>query len=82
MAMSVEQIKLIIAGSVESLRLLLNQPEYHQITSSENFGTANKLGLMDAIQILTELSDSIEESECDLVSAVVSSHLPPSGISH
>lgn len=66
MAMSVEQIKLIILGSSETLRLLLNQPEYHEIAGSEKFGTANKLGLMDAIQILSELHDAIEEAEHDM----------------
>ncbi|MEG3936407.1 hypothetical protein [Microcoleus sp. B13-B4] len=64
--MSVEQIKLIILGSEETLRLLLNQPEYHEIASSEKLGTANKLGLMDAIQILSELHDAIEEAEHDM----------------
>lgn len=66
MAMSVEQIKLIILGSEETLRLLLNQPEYHAIACSEKFATANKLGLMDAIQILSELHDAIEEAEHDM----------------
>ena len=80
MAMSVEQIKLIIAGTEETLRLVLNQPEYHQLANSENF--VSELGLADAIQALSEVHQAIERSECDLVSAVVSSQLPPSGISH
>lgn len=67
MAMSVEQVKLIIAGSEETLRLLLNQPEYQEIASSEKFVTQNKLGLADAIQALNEIYQAIEESECDMV---------------
>jgi|GEM_PF-5027708 len=42
----------------------------------------NELGLADAIQALSEVYQAITESECDLVSAVVSSQLPPSGISN
>jgi len=82
MAITVEQIKLIVAGSEETLRLLQNQPEYQAIEQSENFVTQNELGLADAIQALSEVYQAITESECDLVSAVVSSQLPPSGISH
>lgn len=67
MPMSVEQIKLIIAGSVETLQLLQNQPEYQEIASSEKFVTQNELTLADAIQALNEVYDAIEESECDMV---------------
>jgi len=42
----------------------------------------NELGLVDAIEALSEVYQAITESECDSVSAVVSSQLPPSGISH
>ena len=42
----------------------------------------NELGLADAIQALSEVYQAITEFECDLVSAVVSSQLPPSGISN
>ncbi|MEG4210506.1 MULTISPECIES: hypothetical protein [unclassified Microcoleus] len=49
MTITVEQIKSIIAGAEETLRLLLNQPEYHEIASSEKFVTQNELGLADAI---------------------------------
>ncbi|MEG4047329.1 hypothetical protein [Microcoleus sp. Pol17_C1] len=82
MAITVEQIKLIVAGSEETLRLLQNQPEYQAIEQSENFVTQNELRLADAIQALSEIYQAITESECDLVSAVVSSHLPPNGISY
>ncbi|MEG4424907.1 MULTISPECIES: hypothetical protein [unclassified Microcoleus] len=82
MTITVEQIKSIIAGAEETLRLLLNQPEYHEIASSENFVTQNELGLADAIQALSEVYQAIQVSECDSVNAVVSSELPPSGISH
>lgn len=82
MTITVEQIKSIIAGTEETLRLLQNQPEYQEIESSEKFVTQNELGLADAIQALNEVYQAITESECDLVSAVVSSQLPPSGISH
>jgi hypothetical protein len=82
MTITVEQIKSIIAGAEETLRLLQNQPKYQEIASSEKFVTQNELGLADAIQALSEVYQAITESECDLVSAVVSSQLPPSGISH
>ncbi|MEG5036239.1 hypothetical protein [Microcoleus sp. AT3-D2] len=78
--MSVEQIKLIIAGTEETLRLLLKQPEYHELANSDHF--VSELGLADAIQALSEVHQAIERSECDLVSPVVSSHLPPNGISY
>jgi len=67
MTITVEQIKSIIAGAEETLRLLLNQPEYHEIASSEKFVTQNELGLADAIQALNEIYQAIEESECDMV---------------
>ena len=82
MTITVEQIKSILAGTEENLRLLQKQPEYQALEHSENFVTQNGLGLADAIQALSEVYQAITESECDLVSAVVSSQLPPSGISH
>jgi hypothetical protein len=80
--MTTEEIKSIIAGAEKTLRLLQKQPEYQAIENSENFVTQNELVLVDAIQALSEIYQAITESECDLVSAVVSSQLPPSGISH
>ena len=82
MTITVEQIKSILAGTEENLRLLQEQPEYQALEQSENFVTQNELGLADAIQALSEVYQAITESECDLVSAVVSSHLPPNGISY
>jgi hypothetical protein len=41
MTITVEQIKSIIAGAEETLRLLQNQPEYQEIESSEKFVTQN-----------------------------------------
>ncbi|MEG4850961.1 hypothetical protein QUB10_08615 [Microcoleus sp. B5-D4] len=82
MTITVEQIKSILAGTEENLRLLQKQPEYQALEQSENFVTPNELGLADAIQALSEVYGAIEQSECDSVSAVVSSQLPPSGISH
>jgi hypothetical protein len=82
MTITVEQIKSILAGTEENLRLLQEQQEYQALEQSENFVTQNELGLADAIQALSEVYQAITESECDLVSAVVSSQLPPNGISH
>jgi hypothetical protein len=67
MTITVEQIKSIIAGAEETLRLLQNQPEYQEIESSEKFVTQNELGLADAIQALSEVYQAITESECDLL---------------
>ena len=65
--MTIEEIKSIIAGAEETLRLLQKQPEYQEIESSEKFVTQNELGLVDAIQALNEIYQAIEESECDMV---------------
>ena len=65
--MTIEEIKSIIAGAEETLRLLQKQPEYQEIESSEKFVTQNELGLADAIQALNEIYQAIEESECDMV---------------
>ena len=62
--MNIEQIKFIIAGTEETLRLLQSQPEYQELESSENFATANDLILADAIQSLSEIYQAIIESEC------------------
>lgn len=67
MAITVEQIKSIIAGAEETLRLLQDQPEYQEIASSEKFITQNELGLADAIQALNEVYQAIDESECDML---------------
>ncbi|MEG4396751.1 hypothetical protein [Microcoleus sp. BROC3] len=67
MTITVEQIKSIIAGAEETLRLLQNQPEYQAIEQNENFVTQNELGLADAIQALNEVYQAIQESECDFV---------------
>ncbi|MEG4518799.1 hypothetical protein QUB75_05015 [Microcoleus sp. K1-B6] len=67
MTITVEQIKSIIAGAEENLRLLQKQPEYQALEQSENFVTQNELGLADAIQALSEVYQAITESECDLV---------------
>ncbi|PSB52044.1 hypothetical protein C7B67_08530 [filamentous cyanobacterium Phorm 6] len=67
MTITVEQIKSIIAGAEETLRLLQNQPEYQAIENNENFITQNELVLADAIQALNEIYQAIEESECDMV---------------
>ncbi|MEG4838236.1 hypothetical protein [Microcoleus sp. B9-D4] len=67
MTITVEEIKSILAGAEETLRLLQKQPEYQEIESSENFITQNELVLADAIQALSEVYQAITESECDLV---------------
>jgi len=67
MTITVEQIKSILAGTEENLRLLQEQPEYQALEQSENFVTQNELGLADAIQALSEVYQAITESECDLL---------------
>ncbi|MEG3981842.1 hypothetical protein [Microcoleus sp. D3_18a_C4] len=68
--MTIEQIKSIIAGAEESLRLLQSQPEYQAMRyapasyeNSEDFTTENDLVLGDAIQSLSEIYQAIVESE-------------------
>jgi hypothetical protein len=69
--MTIEQIKSILAGAEESLRLLHDQPEYLALENSE-FATENDLVLGDAIQCLSEIYQAIVECECDFVDAIVS----------
>ena len=61
--MTTEQIKSILAGAEESLRLLQSQPEYQAIENSDDFTTENDLVLGDAIQSLSEIYQAIVESE-------------------
>jgi len=42
MTITVEQIKSILAGTEENLRLLQKQPEYQEIESSEKFVTQSQ----------------------------------------
>lgn len=59
--MNIEQIKSILEGAEESLRLLQQQPEYQRI--ERKISTPNDLVLADAIQTLSEISQAIVESE-------------------
>jgi hypothetical protein len=59
--MNIEQIKSIIDGAEESLRLLQQQPEYQRI--ERKISTPNDLVLADAIQTLSEIYQAIVESE-------------------
>lgn len=61
--MTIEEIKSIIAGAEETLRLLQRQPEYQAIENSDDFTTENDLVLGDAIQNLSEIYQAIVESE-------------------
>ncbi len=61
--MDIEQIKALISGTEETLRLLQSLPEYQAIESSEGFSTPNDLVLADAIQTLSEIYQAIVESE-------------------
>ncbi|MEG4166546.1 MULTISPECIES: hypothetical protein [unclassified Microcoleus] len=61
--MNIEQIKSILSGTEETLRLLQNQPEYQVIENSEKFATPNDLVLADAVQTLSEIYQAIVESE-------------------
>jgi hypothetical protein len=63
MKLTIEQIKSILAGAEESLRLLQSQPEYQAIENSDDFTTENDLVLGDAIQSLSEIYQAIVESE-------------------
>lgn len=69
--MTIEQIKSIIAGAEESLRLLHDQPEYQALQNSD-FTTKNDLVLADAIQTLSEIYQAIVETECDYINALFS----------
>jgi len=42
MTITVEQIKSILAGTEENLRLLQEQPEYQALEQSENFVTQSQ----------------------------------------
>ena len=59
--MDIEQIKAIISGSEETLRMLQNSSEWQNIESSETFSTQNDLVLADAIQTLAELYQALDE---------------------
>jgi hypothetical protein len=59
--MNIEEIKSIIDGAEESLRLLQQQPEYQRI--ERKISTPNDLVLADAIQTLSEIYQVIIESE-------------------
>jgi hypothetical protein len=58
---NIEQIKSIIAGAEEFLRLLHQQPEYQRI--ERKISTPNDLVLADAVQTLSEIYQAIVESE-------------------
>lgn len=66
MKLTIEQIKSIISGTEDALRLLQSQPEYLEIVNNENFITPNELTLGDAIQALSEVYQAIIESEYTL----------------
>lgn len=63
--MKVEQIKSIISGTEETLRLLQSQPEYQEIENDEDFQAENDVSLDDAIQTLSDLYQGIVESKFD-----------------
>lgn len=63
--MTIEQIKSILAGAEETLRLLQSQPEYQAIENSDDFTTENDVVLKDAIQTLSEIYQAIVESKLD-----------------
>lgn len=56
---TVEQIKAIIRGSEENLKLLAALPEYQRLEQSEYFTTSNDLVLGDAIEALFEIYEAI-----------------------
>ncbi|MEH2212977.1 hypothetical protein [Nostoc sp.] len=56
---TVEQIKAIIRGSEENLKLLSALPEYQKLEQSEYFTTSNDLVLGDAIETLFEIYEAI-----------------------
>ena len=59
--MDIEQIKAIISGSEETLRMLQISPDWQNIESSEMFSTQNDLVLGDAIQTLAELYQALDK---------------------
>lgn len=61
--MKIEQIKTILRGTEETLRIISNSPEYQRIQQSEHFTTSNDLTLGDAIQALREVLDGIFQAE-------------------
>ncbi|MBD2499844.1 hypothetical protein [Anabaena azotica] len=66
--MSIEQIKAIIKGNAENLKMLAATPEYQHLEESEKFTTSNDLVLGDAILALDEIYEAIihleYEQEC------------------
>jgi hypothetical protein len=59
MTPSIEQIKAMIRGTEESLKLLAALPEYQRLEQSEYFSTSNDLVLGDAIEALFEIYEGI-----------------------
>jgi hypothetical protein len=58
-AMTTEQIKAILLGTEETLRMIASLPEYQELQNHDHFDTNNDLTLGDAIQAVSEVYEAI-----------------------
>ncbi|AFZ28616.1 hypothetical protein Cylst_6398 (plasmid) [Cylindrospermum stagnale PCC 7417] len=59
--MTQEQIKTVLRGIEETLRMIASLTEYQKLQNSEYFTTSNDLTLGDAIQSVSEVYEGILE---------------------
>lgn len=57
------EIRQILQGCQQTLRLIRSTTEYRQIERSQYFSTTNEVVLGDAIGTLNEIDEAIEEYE-------------------
>ncbi|MBD2667309.1 hypothetical protein [Richelia sinica] len=57
--LSTEQIKTILRGTEETLKMVLASEQYQKLQQSQYFDTTNDLTLGDAIQALSEVWEAI-----------------------
>ncbi|MBD6620056.1 hypothetical protein FNW02_30735 [Komarekiella sp. 'clone 1'] len=61
--LTTSEIRAILQGCQQTLRLIRSTTEYRQIERSQYFSTTNEVVLGDAIGTLNEIDEAIEEYE-------------------
>ena len=61
--LTTSEIRAIVKGCQQTLRLVRSTTEYRQIESSEYFSTSNDLVLGDAVNALGEVDEAIRQYE-------------------
>lgn len=62
-ALTTSQVLTVLRGIDETLRILLDKPEYQQIEAEEEFSRSNDFNLLDVIHALGEVEEAIESVE-------------------